>query len=149
MGLPSLPFKDQSKFLESLFLLRDIITVKGDHGVPLLLLLAQSGIDLFTDVAETQRTFKWNDNIKDQIGMGRPADHAEIMKAQPAVNLFQNGFDHFSGFLDFLIIGLDRIHVNRKHDMQLLISFFFHFIDRIMNLKQITVSTDLGMGTAD
>ena len=39
--------------------------------------------------------------------------------------------------------------MNRKHDVQLLVNCLFHLVDRIVDLKQIVVSADLGMRAAD
>ena len=39
--------------------------------------------------------------------------------------------------------------MNRKHDVQPLVNFLLHLVDRIVDLKQIIVRADLGVGAAD
>ena len=61
-------------------LLSGVIPVERDDRVPLFLLQTQLIVNLFADIVKTQFAFKWNDNVKNQIGMGWAADHAEIME---------------------------------------------------------------------
>lgn len=62
-------------------LFSSVIPVERDDRVPLFLLQTQLIVNLFANIVKAQFTFKWNDNIKNQIGMRRTADHAEIMEA--------------------------------------------------------------------
>ena len=83
-GLP-----DTGKALDFLFCSAGVIPVKSNDRIPGFRLRRQLFLYLTADLIEGKRTVEGNDDIEDQIGMGRAADNTEVMKRQRRIDLYR------------------------------------------------------------
>ena len=88
-----------------------------------------------------------DDNIKNEVGVARPCDHAEIMHADDIVNSGDDLQKLFVLGIDRLVVAHDGIHMYRRFAAEIMGERALDDIDGVVQLKDIFPAVDLGMQT--
>ena len=121
-------------------------TVNLDHGAEIAIVHIPDA--LFQKIGHLnigEFTLKWDCHIKNQIGVRRPFYHTEIMNGKTVVKIFCNFFDLCPHFIDFFIIGDDRINMDSGGAVQFILELVLNIVDLIMDDQKVTMSGDFSM----
>lgn len=103
---------------------------------------------LFQEIGDCFVAFlirKRNDDIKDDIGMGRAFDQTEVVEEDFRIGIFQQVGDGLPQMVCLFVVGDDRIHMDDGIALKFVVKAVFDVVDHIMEYEEAAVCRDFGM----